>query len=509
MDDTGTGPEPIVGGFDRANYDLGVDLHIGLAGTADLAGQIYRQVRESVLDGRLRPGEALPPSRELAVRLRVSRNTVVSAYDRLVAEGFLTTRIGAGTFVSTLQVSGRPAGSAPPDREQGAGEGQLRPRSLWDDIVIPGDMSAARRYDFRVGAPDARLFPYATWRRLLSRQLRATAVGVGMPCEPAGHWGLRVALSRHLKVSRGVDTTADDVVVTSGIQQALDVIGRVLLEPGACAAIEEPGYFVPWLAWRLLGARVVGVPVDQEGLVVDALPDDARLVYVTASHQFPTGVAMSLRRRMALLAWAQRHDAAIVEDDYDSEFRYTDQTLEPLHSLDTHGRVLYVGSFSKILLPTLRVGFLVAPPSLRPALHVAKFVADWHTSLPTQAALAEFVDQGALGRHLRRVRGQYRLRHDRIAAALAGPLAPWLELIPSAAGLHVGAYFRRAPGTDLDAFRASTAAADVEVFDFSQVSGLGPSRPGLVFGYGAIPVDRVDEGLRRVEQCLRATMPIP
>ena len=438
----------------------------------------------------------------------MSRNTVVAAYDRLVADGFLTTRIGAGTFVSSLQVSDTFAESTPSGAASGPGTGVLRPRSIWDDVEIPGDLSAMPPYDFRVGVPDARLFPYATWRRLLSRHFRASVVGAGMPCPPAGHWELRAALARHLKVARGVDTTADDVVVTSGIQQALDIIARVLLEPGSCVAIEEPGYFAPGLAWRSQGARVVGVPVDQDGLVVDALPDDARLVYVTASHQFPTGVAMSLPRRMALLSWAHRHDAAIVEDDYDSEFRYTDQTLEPLHSLDTHGRVLYVGSFSKILLPTLRVGFLIAPPSLRHALHAAKFVADWHTGLPTQAALAEFIDQGALSRHLRRVRAQYRLRHDLIAAALSGPLAPWLDLIPSAAGLHLGAYLKD-PDGDLASFRDRAAAAGVAVFDFSRVSWLGQSRPGIVFGYGAIPVDRVEEGLRRIHQCLRAAMPGP
>jgi GntR family transcriptional regulator/MocR family aminotransferase len=482
-----------------------VELFIRLDGPADLAGQVYQRVRERVLDGRLRPGEALPPSRELAQRLRVSRNTVVMAYDRLVAEGFLTTRVGAGTFVSTLDVPGRAGGSTPP----GPVEGGLRPRRIWDDIPIPDDLSGTPDFDFRVGVPDARLFPYATWRRLLGRQFRASAVGSGMPCPPAGHRGLQAALARHISVSRGVDATADDVVVTSGIQQTLDLVGRVLLEPGSCAAVEEPGYIPPRLAWQSQGARVVGVPVDQEGLVVDALPDDARVVYVTASHQLPTGVAMSLRRRMALLSWAHAHDAAVIEDDYDSEFRYTGQTLEPLHSLDRHGRVLYVGSFSKTLLPTLRIGFLIAPPSLRHAIHAAKFVSDWHTSLPTQAALADFIDQGALAGHLRRVRRQYQLRHERVAAALAGPLARWVEVIPSAAGLHIGAYIKREPGLDLVAFRKRASAAGVGLFDFAQVSWLGSTRPGLVFGYGAIPVERIDDGLRRVQQCLRAATPRP
>ena len=371
---------------------FGVELFIRLDGPADLAGQIYQQVRESVLDGRLRPGEALPPSRELAQRLRVSRNTVVMAYDRLVAEGFLATRVGAGTFVSSLDVPGPAAESTP----SGQVEGGLRPRRIWDDIPIPEDLSGLPDFDFRVGVPDARLFPYATWRRLLGRQFRASAVGSGMPCPPAGHWGLRAALARHLRVSRGVDTAADDVVVTCGIQQTLDLVGRVLLEPGACAAVEEPGYIPPRLAWRSQGARVVGVPVDQEGLVVDALPDDARLVYVAASHQLPTGVAMSLRRRMALLSWAHAHDAAVVEDDYDSEFRYT----RPDPGAAAEPGPPRPGPLCGFVLQDAAAD----PPDRIPdrstiaagALHAAKFVSDWHTSLPTQAALADFIDQGAL-----------------------------------------------------------------------------------------------------------------
>jgi GntR family transcriptional regulator/MocR family aminotransferase len=471
-----------------------VDLHVGLDGQGNLAGQIYRQVREGALTGRLRPGEALPPSRELATRLRVSRNTVVAAYDRLVAEGFLTTRVGAGTFVSDVPMS---AGMS---RSGDVAAGALRARPVWATIPVPGDLSGTPAFDFRAGVPDARLFPYATWRRLLGKQLRAYAVGTGMPCAPAGHRGLRSAIARHLNVSRAVETDPDGVLVSSGIQQALDLAGRVLLEPGSTVAIEEPGYLSPSLVWRSLGARVVGVPVDREGLVVDALPADARLVYVTASHQLPTGVAMSLRRRMALLSWAHRHDAAVVEDDYDSEFRYSDQALEPLQSLDRHGRVLYVGSFSKTLLPTLRIGYLVAPPSLRRALEAAKFVTDWHTGLPVQAALAEFIETGGLTAHLRRVRREYRRRHDRIVTALAGPLSRWLDPIPSAAGLHVSAYLKRR--ADLPDFLARTAAADVALFDFSKIATGSANSSGVVFGYGAIPTERVEEGLRRIHDCL-------
>ncbi len=467
-----------------------MELHVTFDGRTNLSRQIYQQIQAAVLDGRLRPGDALPPSRELADRLTVSRTTVSAAYERLTAEGFLSARTGAGTYVSSLGLPDQP-----PDTSGGGGA--LRARPVWSEIPQPLSMTEAPAFDFRVGLPDTRRFPYATWRRLLSDQLRYPAVGTGAMAEPAGHPGLRAALARHVSVSRNVMAGADDVVVTNGSQQGMDLVARVLLEPGACVAVEEPSYTMPRLLFASLGARVVGVPVDGEGLVVDALPADARLVFVTPSHQMPTGVPMSLSRRMALLSWAKRHDAAILEDDYDTEFRYTGQPLEPLHSLDRSGRVVYLGSLSKVLLPTLRIGFLVAPPSLRHALRAAKFVTDWHTNLPVQAALAEFIDHGGLARHIRRMRSVYRRRHELINEALSGPLARWLEAVPASAGLHASAYLRSGTTEDVSRVRIESATAGVGFFEFGQVAA-GVTRPGLMLGYGAIPTERIPEGLRRL-----------
>ena len=212
------------------------------------------------------------------------------------------------------------------------------------------------RFDFRTGIPDATLFPYQSWRRLLVRQLRPAAVGLGAYGDPAGHPGLRQAIARHIGLARGVQAGAEEVVVTNGTQQAVDVVARVLLAPGDRVAVESPGYGPPRRLMASLGAEVLGVPVDDQGLVVEAIPPRTRLVYVTPSHQFPLGMAMSLPRRLALLAWAERHDAAVVEDDYDSEFRYGGRPIEPLQTLDGSGRVIYVGSFSKTLLPTCALG---------------------------------------------------------------------------------------------------------------------------------------------------------
>jgi GntR family transcriptional regulator/MocR family aminotransferase len=472
-----------------------VDLHVSLDGRRDLAGQIYRQIRTAVLDGRLGSGQSLPSSRDLAIRLAVSRNTVSAAYDRLVAEGFVTARAGVGTTVSDqIAVPGPPV-----PEEPGV---PLWPRPEWQAQPEPPDLSAAEpEYDFRTGMPDAREFPFATWRALVGRQLRPSAARLGAYADPAGHPGLRAAIARHVGVSRAVPATADDVLVTNGTQQALDLISRVLLAPGDVVAMEDPGYPPAWRVFRSAGAEVVGVPVDSDGLVVDALPRRARLVYVSPSHQFPLGMRMSLSRRLNLLAWAQDTDAVIVEDDYDSEFRYTGRPIEPLRVLDHGGRVVYVGSFSKTMLPTLRLGFCVAPRSLFAALRNAKYVVDWHTALPMQAALAEFIDRGLLARHIRRMRGIYLARRNRIGIGLDRDFSEHLRVVSSLAGLHVTAWLRSGNADEALAVVRRARAAEVEVNALSEFSKSTPPPAGLVLGYGLIPLDRIDEGLRRLHRC--------
>ncbi|HEY5938207.1 MAG TPA: PLP-dependent aminotransferase family protein, partial [Kofleriaceae bacterium] len=357
-----------------------MDVHVSLQ-AGRLSASVYDDLRAAVLDGRLRPGDALPATRELARRLEVSRNTITNAYQRLIAEGFLVTRVGAGTFVSTdvpaLRPARRPAATSP-----------LRPRESWTELAPALDSSTAS-HDFRLGVPDARLFPWDTWRRLVARQLRPARTRTsGGYAPPDGDPALREAIARHVGLARAVRAGADDVLVTNGAQQAFDLIARVLVMRGTTVAVEEPGYPPARRAFAAAGARIVPVPVDDEGIDVTRLPARTRIVYVTPSHQFPLGIAMSLPRRLALLEWAERTGAAIVEDDYDSEFRFDGRPLEPLQSMDRAGRVLYVGTFSKVLLPALRLGFLVAPPSLVPALRGARWLADSHGVLATQSALA-------------------------------------------------------------------------------------------------------------------------
>jgi GntR family transcriptional regulator/MocR family aminotransferase len=461
-----------------------MDFHVSLAGRGDLSARIYRELLDAIVDGRLRPGERLPPTRELAQRLDVSRTTVTDAYERLTAEGFLVGRVGAGTFVSDQAVkraSRRAAGGA------------ARPRRLWESIP-PAGVDSALPYNFQLGVPDGTLFPLETWRRLVARELRGKVMLDARYADPSGHAGLRAAIARYVGVSRSVNAGGDDVLITQGAQQALDLVGRVLVEPGDCVAVEEPGYTPARRLFHSLGARVVGVPVDGEGLDVAALPAEARLVYTTPSHQFPLGTPMSLARRTALLAWAERHDAVVIEDDYDSEYRFSDRPLQPLQSIDRGGRVVYVGSFSKTMLPMLRVGFLVAPTSLRSALVTAKQLADWHGDVVTQGALAQFIDEGLLARHIRKATRQYAARHELIVGTLQRDFA-WLELVPSAAGLHLCA---RA-SDDLGEVVAQARAAGVGVQALADFCGGSPQH-GLVIGYGAIPLERIGEGLWRLSQ---------
>ncbi|MBZ4418038.1 PLP-dependent aminotransferase family protein [Myxococcus sp. RHSTA-1-4] len=473
-----------------------MDLHVNLESRRDIAGQIYRELRAAILDGRLRRGERVPPTRELARRLSVSRNTVSVAYEWLTAEGLLAGRVRAGSYVQ-----GEPPGAGGrPGSKSGV---RLRARAVWSTLPDPRAAEVPAAYDFRVGIPDGQLFPFETWRRLMARQLRAATLPAAY-AEAAGHPGLREAVARHVGVARGVRADAGDVIVTHGAQQALDLIGRVLLEPGDCVAVEEPGYPPARLLFQSLGARVVPVPVDTEGLDVGALPDDARLVYVTPSHQFPLGMPMSPARRTALLDWAKQRDAVVIEDDYDSEFRFGGRPLETLHGLDRSGRVIYVGSFSKVMLPALRLGFLIAPPSIQRELRLAKRVSDWHSQLPAQAALARFIDEGLLARHIRKMRREYESRHERILEKLTRHFGVWLRPLPSTAGLHLSAMFRAGGRRLEEDVVARAKEAGVGLISLSRYYASTPARAGLVLGYGSVPAARLDEGLRRLLACVSA-----
>ncbi|WP_229075744.1 PLP-dependent aminotransferase family protein [Actinoplanes sp. DH11] len=469
--------------------DVVIEIEPGGGTTA----AVYRALRAAIVDGRAPAGHRLPATRVLAADLGVSRGSVAGAYERLAAEGFLTARVGAGTFVAETCDGRRPARRA---------ADPLRPRAGWDLTPLPASgETPAPRYDFRTGIPDPGLFPFDTWRRLVGAEMRLRANGPGTYGAPAGHPALRAAIARYLGYARSVRATADEVVVTNGTQHALDLIARVMLRPGDVAAVEEPGYPPARRLFASLGARVAGVPVDEEGLVVSALPPNARLVHVTPSHQFPLGRVMSQARRRELLGWARQRRAAIVEDDYDSEFRFCARPLEPLRTLDGSGRVLYVGTFSKSMLPAVRTGFVLAPPGLRQALVAARQLSDGYGQTAVQAALARFIDGGDLARHVRRARRAYADRHTRIVAGLTA--VPRLAVVPSVAGLHVTALLR--PGAP-DPARVVAAArrAGLGLDDLADYAGGdAPVPQGLVLGFGAVDPELIEEGLAVLSGILR------
>jgi len=470
------------------------DLHITLAGDGALSAQLYRQIRQAILDARLGPGDALPSSRVLARQLEVARNTVVTAYECLQAEGFLTTRVGAGTFVSR---------EVQPRLRTRRTNSSVRPRALWEAVPQGPDMSAVQpEYDFRPGIPDAGRFPFPAWRARLSRLFDRATVGSGVYSGAAGHSGLRTAIAHHIAVSRGVEGAPEDIFITNGSQQAIDLIARVLLEPGDTVAVEDPGYPVGISAFQAHGCRVAGVAVDRDGLVVDSIPPEARAVYVTPSHQYPLGMAMSIARRQALLSWSERVDGVVIEDDYDSEFRFGGRPLETLKNLDSSGRVLYVSTFSKTMLPALRLGFAVIPASLHDAFRKARRAADWHSAIPLQAALFRFMEDGLLARHVRRMRRVYQERHRRILQRVRHEFAGRMEPIPCHGGLHFTVYLKAAKPTDDQIIAARAQLEGVAIVPLSRHFLAAPPRPGFVLGYGTIETRDVDEGLRRLKGCL-------
>jgi GntR family transcriptional regulator / MocR family aminotransferase len=471
-----------------------VDVHLTLDRQSPIARQIFDQVRDAILAGRLRGGDDLPSTRDLARTLGVARNTVAVAFDHLRAEGFLRTQPGVGTFVSAdVQAMTRY------DRPASV----LRPTRLWDADWQPPNMAAQHApFDLRTGLPDSSQFPFPTWRRLLDAASRRSTER-GRYSDPQGLPSLREGISRHLAVSRGLQVRPSEIVVTNGVQQALSLVAQVLLPAGAVVAVEDPGYPPARHALRAARANVVPVSVDGDGLVVSQLPEGARLVYVTPAHQFPLGGRMSLARRIALLEWAGSHDAAVIEDDYDTDFRFSGPPIDALHSLDRDGRVIYVGSFSKTMLPSLRLGYCVVPPGLAEAMRRAKFTADWHTATPLQAALAGFLEEGRLDAHVRRMRRRYAARKALLSELIDNEFPDTFVRIPSSAGLHLSAW-ARSDDADVPTWVRRAHRQGVllhTVADFA----VQPNRPGLVLGLGAVDESQIRDALRILRKVIETT----
>ncbi|WP_426661414.1 PLP-dependent aminotransferase family protein [Rhodanobacter aciditrophus] len=459
---------------------------------------LHGQLRAAILDGRLGPGLRLPATRELALALDISRNTVVAAYDLLLGEGYLEARRGAGCYVADLAARR----DAPRARSGVPGpEARLAPHWRGFDAVPPPMSPGGAEHDFRLGIPDNRGFPYEIWRRLSARALRQLSKAPPLYAAAAGRSALREAIARHISFTRAVACEPADVIVTSGAQQAFDLLARVLVTPGRTVlAMEDPGYPPLRAAFAAAGAQVVAVPVDTEGLVVECLPADTDVVYTTPSHQFPLGVAMSPRRRLQLLAFARSRGALVIEDDYDSEFRYGSRPLDALQTLDRDDGVCYVGTFSKCLFPALRIGYAVAPSWLRAALAHAKQLADWHGDVLAQDTLAAFIAEGHLVRHVRHMRKVYATRRTALLDALARHGAGRLQAWPSAAGLHLAA--RLSAGVDAATLASRAAAGGIHLEPLCAYAHEATAPNGIAFGFGMIDAPDIDRAVYRVARLI-------
>lgn len=463
---------------------------------------LHGQLKAAILEGRLRPGLRLPATRVLASNYGVSRNTAIATYDLLLSEGYITTRHGAGTYVSDVL----PGVSRRGGRSKGAGRRERHLSDVWQNAaeLDRSLIEEPARYKFRLGLPDVSKFPMSVWRRLSARTWRAFARSPLLDAAPRGRPALREAIAKHVSFARAVACDSSDVVVTSGAQQAFDLLARTLITPKrAVVAMEDPGYVRARLAFAAAGAKIAPVPVDEEGLIVDKIPTNARVIYVTPSHQFPTGAVMSPRRRADLLAFASAYDAVIIEDDYDAEFRFGVRPLDALQTLDRGGSVFYVGTFSKSLFPDLRLGFVVAPAWAQAALVAAKQYADGQSPPLLQETLASFISEGHLARHVRRMRRVYSGRREALLQGLEKHLSDHLTLVPSAAGLHLAGFTR--PSANVEKIVEQARRHDVGVYSLRRFQVGRNGRNGLVFGYSALTERDIAEGLVRLSRVFNST----
>ena len=483
---------------------LPVDLSgIRLDPEQGLARQLYQALRERMLDGRLAGGVRLPASRDLAKVLGVSRNTVGRALDQLYAEGYVQGRVGDGTYVVELAGVTRTQSLA----SQGPAPGAALQRLQQHHLAAP--LEGAPRA-FRVGVPAFDLFPFETWARLSARFWRKPSparLGYG---DPAGDMQLRELIAAYLRNSRGLHCDPAQIVVTCGAQQGISLCAQLLVQPGDRVAVENPGYRAAGHAFAVAGAALQGIAVDGDGLDTAELEraGRCRLVYVTPSHQYPTGVTLSLARRLELLDWAEREDAWIVEDDYDGEYRYNGTPLAPLAALDRQGRVLYVGTFCKIAFPALRLGYLVLPPHLAEAFARRRAVDMRHSEIGTQAVMAEFIAAGHFQRHIRRMRSAARNRRDALLAGWPSAVPGCAPLPAVDAGLHLSLRVE-----SLARERELIAAAARVGVELNALSSYWlpdsdvaeDERAGLVLGFAAVPEAAIGEALQALHRAWATT----
>jgi GntR family transcriptional regulator/MocR family aminotransferase len=482
------------------------DILLDANSTTPLHQQLYTGLRAAILEGRLAASTRLPATRALAHELGVSRNTVLDAYAQLLAEGYVEGRTGSGTYVhralpdEMLQVHNNTTLPQPIAQKRRLSQrGALLAAT---PVSISRDSGLPRA--FRPGLPAFDTFPFEIWARLMMRHWRRPPPELLTYGDPAGYPPLREAIAEYLVAARGVRCTPEQVIIVAGSQQGLDLAARVLLDVGDNVWIEDPGYVGARGALQSAGADLVPVPIDREGLnVAEGILrcSAARLVYITPSHQYPLGVTMSLPRRLALLDWAHQAGAWVLEDDYDSEYRYTGRPLPALQGLDTEQRTIYLGTLSKTLFPSLRLGYLVVPADLTSAFVAAKAVADRHAPSVEQAVLADFITEGHFARHIRRTRMLY-VQRQTILLEAARALSGMLEVSPAEAGMHLVGWLPPGISDTEVSMRAARAGVDAPPLSAYALEAL--NRGGLLLGYAAVDEMEIRQGVQRLGVALRA-----
>lgn len=458
-------------------------------------------IRAAILEGRLRPGARLPATRDLGNQYGLARGTILSAFDQLRAEGYLRARVGAGTFVNEvlpdelLHVGNRPsrAPAAAPAPARRLSEFGRRAEPL--ACYPPGQARA-----FRSNQPALDLFPTTIWAQLAGRRMRRATTSLLLDCSAMGWRPLQEAVAGYLTTSRGVVCEPEQVVIVSGAQEALDLAARVLVDPGDTVCMEDPGYHGALRVFEAHQARVCSVPVDGDGMTIPTESDGVRLAYVTPAHQFPLGFTMTLCRRLELLDWARASGAVVFEDDYDSEYRFTGKPTPALQGLDRHGVVLFAGTFSKVLFPSLRIGYLVVPADLVDPFEAAKSVTSRHAPVLEQAVLCDFITEGHFGRHLRRMREVYAERLAVLQESARSELAGLLEIAGIEGGLQTAGWL--ADGIDGEDAVAAAAARGVDVASLSRYARRPLGREGLSLGFAAVDADEIRRGVRDLAAAL-------
>lgn len=494
------------------------EIVIDQSASAPLYRQLYERLRTMILTGQLEVGARLPSTRVLAGELGVSRNTTALAYELLLLEGYIESRVGDGTRVAPLQSEqllqktrsgkGQPAAASPESQTIWISQ---RSQLLIDNpalLDLYSDPAQVGANIFRIGQPDVSYFPYEKWVTLVARKARQLPRTFSDYHDPQGYSPLREAIAAHIGVTRGVHCSPEQIIMTAGAQGALDLVARVLLDPGDFAWVEDPGYQGAYGALLPTGVELVRVPVDREGIDVEAgrkLCQKARLAIVTPSHQFPTGVTMSLGRRLALLEWGREEQSWIIEDDYDSEYRFSGRPLESLQGLDSAERVIYIGTFSKVLSPSLRLGYLVVPPALLKGFIATRRITDMYLPLLEQMALADFIAEGHFARHLRKMRLLYLERRNALVKSLTRELGDILDVTVPEAGMHLVAWLP--PGVSARAVADLAAARGLHISFITESSLRAQPREGLLLGFASAASEELQAGVKNLALALRALLP--